>query len=118
MSPAYSEDKNAVFTWLGIIHYIPTHDKEKRDEIAQSFYNYSRMLDKLCDKYDAVGHWAKIETSNLNENDKKQLKERLIKKYGSRLELFKKYRKEFDPKNLLTNHVIESFIASDSDSNT
>ena len=110
MSPAYSDDEDAVFSWVGVIHYIPTQNEEKRKKIAESFSKYSRMLEKLCDKYGAVGHWAKIEKDYRNENEIIECKERLKKYYGDRLQLFDKYRNELDPQGLLSNDVISTIF--------
>ena len=107
MSPAYSEDENDIFSWLGCIHYIPTQNENERKEISESFRKYSRIMDQLCDKHNAIGHWAKIETSNLNENEIEKCKNRIKRYYGERLDLFQKYRNEFDPKGLLGNDVID-----------
>ena len=39
MSPAYSLDPDAVFTWVGIIMYLP-HDAELRRRVTESFQRY------------------------------------------------------------------------------
>lgn len=49
--------------------YLPTQRKDRNPEseegsnadIDAAFGEYTRLLDGLCDRFDAVPHWAKVE---------------------------------------------------------
>ncbi|CAM9141446.1 unnamed protein product, partial [Chrysoparadoxa australica] len=61
MSPAYSQNPHALFSWVGIIMYLPP-DEQARKSITSSFFNYRDLCkEKLWPKYGCVEHWAKIE---------------------------------------------------------
>jgi hypothetical protein len=62
MSPAHSERADDIFSWVGIIMYLPTQDAEQREAITRRFAQYNALCrDKLWPVYGAHQHWAKIE---------------------------------------------------------
>ncbi|KAJ6425954.1 hypothetical protein OIU84_026517 [Salix udensis] len=62
MSPASSSAEDDIFSWVGIIMYLPTTDARQRKEITEEFFHYRRLTQaELWDKYSAYEHWAKIE---------------------------------------------------------
>jgi L-galactono-1,4-lactone dehydrogenase len=79
MSPAYSENPDEIFAWVGIIMYIPRDVKKKilgevgakaseeaeaKDiqlHIKEQFQKYMNLIQPLCREYSATAHWAKIE---------------------------------------------------------
>ena len=62
MSPAYSSNKNDVFTWVGIIMYLPSQLTDtQKEKITQNFRLYSKLISPLVEKYNGTVHWAKLE---------------------------------------------------------
>ena len=62
MSPAYSSNPADVFSWVGIIMYLPPAlSPAQRNEVVSAFELYTNALAPLCEEYGAVPHWAKIE---------------------------------------------------------
>ena len=53
-SPAFSTDKDEVFSWVGVIMYLPPGQTEQqRKEIQRRFEDYVELMDPLVDKYNA-----------------------------------------------------------------
>ncbi|GFY96155.1 L-galactono-1,4-lactone dehydrogenase [Actinidia rufa] len=62
MSPASSAAEEDIFSWVGIIMYLPTMDPRQRKEITEKFFHYRRLTQtQLWDQFSAYEHWAKIE---------------------------------------------------------
>jgi L-galactono-1,4-lactone dehydrogenase len=118
------ESKNKeIFSWVGIIMYLPEDDLEKRKEVTAAFKQYGSLVEKhLLAKYGAVEHWAKIEVPYLKKGDGsnavvdvatvKAMKARLAKRYP--LEEFNAARKRLDPKNILGNDLVDTLLTLDS----
>jgi hypothetical protein len=61
MSPAASDKPDEVFTWIGIIMYMPPgQSPESRDAITRRFEDYVRALEPIYEEYGAFPHWAKV----------------------------------------------------------
>jgi L-galactono-1,4-lactone dehydrogenase len=62
MSPAHSSDPGEVFSWVGVIMYLPPGQTDKqRIEIKRRFAQYVEAMQPLLVEYNAHAHWAKIE---------------------------------------------------------
>ncbi|KAG4982753.1 hypothetical protein JHK82_027613 [Glycine max] len=62
LSPASSPSGDDIFSWVGIIMYLPTMDGRQRKDITEEFFHYRHLTQaKLWDRYSAYEHWAKIE---------------------------------------------------------
>eukprot|EP00981_Chlorochromonas_danica_P006280 scaffold1348_cov184-Ochromonas_danica.AAC.7 len=62
MSPAYSNHMNDVFSWIGIIMYLPpSQSEEQRKEIEHVFQKYIALIQPIVEEYAGHAHWAKIE---------------------------------------------------------
>lgn len=109
MSPAYSNSKDDVFSWVGIIMYLPTEDADQRRLITKDFFQYFRMTEQLRDKYNAQEHWAKIEMPT-TFSDMELAQARIRSKYP--VDLFNKKRNELDPGHVLSNHLIDTLFRS------
>ncbi|WOL11477.1 hypothetical protein Cni_G20240 [Canna indica] len=108
MSPASSSNEDDIFSWVGIIMYLPTTDPRQRKEITEEFFSYRRLTqDTLWDKYSAYEHWAKIEVPKDNE-ELAALRERLRKRFP--VETYNKVRRELDPKRILSNALLEKLF--------
>lgn len=117
MSPAYSENPDALFTWVGIIMYMPTSQSvEERQRITEHFRKYASIMQQVGDKYGAFPHWAKIELppSDDSVGDSCELTETLKMRQMVRnkfdVDRFNKARLELDPKGILSNRLIETLF--------
>lgn len=109
MSPC-SGSKESLFSWVGIIMYLPEDPKKEhiRDAVTKRFMEYKQLVEQqLLRKYHAVEHWAKIElpktTSELEE-----MRKRLHERYP--IEEFQKARKEVDQNNILGNNLVDTLF--------
>jgi L-galactono-1,4-lactone dehydrogenase len=109
MSPAYSTNPNQVFSWVGIIMYLPSelNDVDK-EAIKQKFTQYKQLLQPLCDEYKAVPHWAKIEMISDNDKYNKHMLTLLQQKYD--MDTFKSIREAVDPNCILLNRITEKIL--------
>lgn len=108
MSPAYSPNKDAIFSWIGVIMY--TSD-EIAPQVRDSFrYLAERHVDQTF-KYDGAFHWAKID---LDFHQGEARLADLKRNYGKRFDLseFRKLRKSLDPKNLFGNKLTDTALAA------
>ena len=112
MSPAFSTNKNEIFSWVGGIMYMP--DDENREAITVQFRAYMKIMNTLAERYGAHAHWAKIELPQ--EDDVKyslqlmKMKRRLREKYP--VKAFNEARKRLDPKGILSNGMIDTLFGS------
>ncbi|KAH8052541.1 D-arabinono-1,4-lactone oxidase [Aureococcus anophagefferens] len=65
LSPASSKaplPDDAIFSWVGVIMYLPTDEPTQRAAITAAFDGYKKHCERsLWPAYGAVEHWAKIE---------------------------------------------------------
>ncbi|XP_048432443.1 LOW QUALITY PROTEIN: L-galactono-1,4-lactone dehydrogenase, mitochondrial [Pyrus x bretschneideri] len=113
MSPASSTREEDVFSWVGIIMYLPTTDPRQRKEITEEFFHYRRLTQtQLWDKYSAYEHWAKIEVPK-DKDELAALQDRLRKRFP--VDAYNKARRELDPNRILSINKLEKlFPLSDS----
>lgn len=119
MSPAYSEHEDEVFTWVGIIMYLPHgQSPAQRQAIIDQFSAYKRALYPLIAEYKAVIHWGKIDlpdggTEGLRDEDAIKEVSFLQKTVRDRFPVqeFNRYRKELDPNNVLSNDLIDTLFS-------
>nr|XP_024393620.1 L-galactono-1,4-lactone dehydrogenase, mitochondrial-like [Physcomitrium patens]PNR41397.1 hypothetical protein PHYPA_018800 [Physcomitrium patens] len=108
LSPAFDPSPDNIYSWVGIIMYLPTADEKQREAITQRFFEYRKSTQYLLwDSYGAHEHWAKIEVPT-NENALAWVRERLRHRYP--LDEFYKAREQLDPKNILVNGVVEKLF--------
>ena len=120
MSPAYSPNPDDVFSWVGVIMYLPSgqNDAEKA-KITAKFHEYVELLQPLLQEYNASIHWAKLEVpvqdtpedtsmiSRISYKEKlENLQNNLNKKYP--VKEFNQYRDALDPHRILSNNWIET----------
>lgn len=133
MSPAYSSNKNDLFTWVGIIMYLPidnsSHDdddgadkeendvQKRRNLITKTFREtYCKIMNDFGynSPYYITSHWAKIEVPN-TEKELKQLKNVMKLKYP--VKEYNSVKDVLDPYSLLSNDVISALFDDDIDDN-
>ncbi|KAL6138024.1 hypothetical protein ACLB2K_063312 [Fragaria x ananassa] len=110
MSPASSLKEDNIFSWVGIIMYLPTTDARQRKDITEEFFHYRHLTQtRLWDTYSSYEHWAKIEVPK----DKEQLtalQARLRKRFP--VDAYNKARSELDPNRILSNVKLEKLFPS------
>ncbi|NP_001275320.1 L-galactono-1,4-lactone dehydrogenase protein [Solanum tuberosum] len=110
MSPAYSSVDDDIFSWVGIIMYLPTMDARQRRQITEEFFHYRHMTQaQLWDHYSAFEHWAKIEVPK-DKEELTALQARLKKKFP--VDAYNQARKELDPNRILSNNMLEKLFPS------
>ncbi|XVE95822.1 hypothetical protein REPUB_Repub02eG0166400 [Reevesia pubescens] len=110
MSPASSSAEDDIFSWVGIIMYLPTMDARQRKEITEEFFHYKHLSQaQLWDKYTAYEHWAKIEVPK-DKEELEALHARLKKRFP--VEAYNKARRELDPNRILSNNMLEKLFPS------
>ncbi|KAI3408794.1 FAD-binding PCMH-type domain-containing protein [Psidium guajava] len=108
MSPASSPAEDDIFSWVGIIMYLPTSDVRQRKEITEEFFHYRRLTqERLWDRYSAYEHWAKIEVPKDNE-ELAALQARLRKRFP--VDAYNKARRELDPNKILSNNKLDKLF--------
>ncbi|KAI4386549.1 hypothetical protein MLD38_004476 [Melastoma candidum] len=112
MSVASSSSEDDIFSWVGIIMYLPTSDPRQRKEITEEFFHYRRLTqEKLWDRYSAYEHWAKIEVPK-DKDELAALQQRLRKRFP--VDAYNKARRELDPKKILSDNKLDKlFLASE-----
>ena len=109
MSPC-SGSKDSLFSWIGIIMYLP-EDPEKehlRDAVTTRFMEYKKLVENnMLQKYNAVEHWAKIELPG-SDAELKEMKKRLHKRYP--IEDFQNARQVTDQNNILGNNLVDTLF--------
>ncbi|CAM0151412.1 unnamed protein product [Urochloa decumbens] len=106
MSPASSSEED-VFSWVGVIMYLPTSDARQRKEITEEFFNYRSLAQSLWDDYSAYEHWAKIEVPK-DKDELAELQDRLRKRFP--VDAYNKARMELDPNKVLSNAKLEKLF--------
>lgn len=75
----------------------------------KDYVNLSKR--ELFPKYAAVEHWAKIEPAELNKRELALLQKRLRNHYP--MAQFNAFRKQLDPKGLLSNEFVDLVLPND-----
>ena len=112
MSPASSRRRDDqsldLFSWVGIIMYLPTDDPVQRQAITDAFSHYKRRCeDLLWPRYGAVEHWAKIELPT-DLSHAARVRSRLANRFPTAD--FAVARKYFDPYGILTNDLLDAIL--------
>lgn len=108
MSPASSSNPNQIFSWVGVILYLPTADKKVRTAIQNRFVDFYAMYQDFMKPFGATEHWAKIEWPE-DAAERQEMRDRLKKRYP--LDKFKKARAELDPHHILSNQIVDELCA-------
>ncbi|KAL4587444.1 hypothetical protein LXL04_000315 [Taraxacum kok-saghyz] len=111
MSPASSSSNDDIFSWVGIIMYLPTSDARQRKQITEKFFHYRNLTQtRLWNQYSAYEHWAKIEVPK-DKGELAALQARLKARFP--VDAFNKARKELDPNRILSNAMVEKMFPID-----
>ncbi|KAG0468274.1 hypothetical protein HPP92_017602 [Vanilla planifolia] len=108
LSPASSFQENDIFSWVGIIMYLPTMDARQRKDITDEFFLYKDLAQtRLWDKYSAYEHWAKIEVPK-DKEELAELQARLRRRFP--VDSYNKARKDLDPKGILSSRMLDKLF--------
>jgi L-galactono-1,4-lactone dehydrogenase len=108
MSPASSKAVDDIFSWVGIIMYLPTTDPRQRKDITDEFFNYRHLTRvSLWDRFSAFEHWAKVEIPKDRE-ELEALQTRLRARFP--VDEYNKARMELDPNRILSNAMLEKLF--------
>jgi len=107
MSPAHSKDETQIFSWLGIIMYLPTDEQQTRKSITEAFEMYKNGCHDLWERYGCKEHWAKIEAPQ-DPYELQAKREKLRQLYP--LDEFNDLRKKFDPHEVLPNDLLRKLL--------
>lgn len=103
LSPAYSENPEDVYCWVGLlIMHLHRSSAEESVQALEKFNEISGKLAPLIEKYNGFAHWAKIESVVHQDFFRKRMMERFDK-----LQRFKELRAEMDPKKQFMNEMTE-----------
>ena len=104
LSPAASEDPSEVFSWIGIIMYLPLADIGMRAKVTEAFRGYAATMRSVLEGLDAQEHWAKIEIPREGEAADEMVA-RVARRYP--VEKVKQAKRRFDPKNILGSNLLD-----------
>jgi L-galactono-1,4-lactone dehydrogenase len=104
MSPA-AGTAESLYTWVGVINYLPSDDPQQRKDITKLFNtDYTDLVRHIGRPLKAVSHWAKLEepTSVWKAVELKSL-------YLERFPIteFNVARGIYDPNNILSNPLLD-----------
>ena len=113
LSPATNDGcdpaKPGLYSWVGIIMYLPTSDPATRSAITDAFKSFARKEEAtLGGRYGIRTHWAKIELPE-GEDERRAARETLEQRYPC-VQRFKDLRSELDPRGVLGNDLIEGLL--------
>jgi len=112
LSPAYSADPEAVFSWVGVIMYLPTDDPLERSRITAKFREYVHLCeDELLPKFGALWHWAKLEPPAADDAEGRGRLRRYLRQHYP-VDRFNSLRRRWDPKGILASDFIEACFGS------
>lgn len=107
LSPARGKGAD-LFSWVGIIMYLPTDDPEQRAAITAAFDEYKERCEvDLWPKFQCVEHWAKIEKP-ATEAGAKRARARVDGRYPTAA--FAAARAVYDPHAILANDLLDAVL--------
>jgi L-galactono-1,4-lactone dehydrogenase len=104
------DTKNALFSWVGIIMYLPSEDNDptgyRREFITKAFNEqYCKIVRKVGQKYGLLCHWAKLE---IDDSDDEGIAASVRARLGSKVvNDYNAARDLYDPKRLLSCDKID-----------
>ncbi|KAH8045796.1 D-arabinono-1,4-lactone oxidase [Aureococcus anophagefferens] len=111
LSPASSKaplPDDAIFSWVGVIMYLPTDEPTQRAAITAAFDGYKKHCERsLWPAYGAVEHWAKIEEPADGDAAATAVA-RLAAKFDTAK--FAALRDVYDPDNILSTPLLDAVL--------
>eukprot|EP00927_Polykrikos_kofoidii_P025570 TRINITY_DN22945_c0_g1_i1.p1 TRINITY_DN22945_c0_g1~~TRINITY_DN22945_c0_g1_i1.p1 ORF type:complete len:565 (+),score=85.51 TRINITY_DN22945_c0_g1_i1:63-1757(+) len=109
LSPAYSPNESAIFSWVGVIMYITP--EEQAEAVRQKFKEYAMRHADQTFKYGGVFHWGKIDLAFHDSIERLQDLRRRMREHFD-VEGFCDARAQLDPKGILGNALINTLFGS------
>ncbi|KAH8098583.1 D-arabinono-1,4-lactone oxidase [Aureococcus anophagefferens] len=99
---------DAIFSWVGVIMYLPTDEPTQRAAITAAFDGYKKHCERsLWPAYGAVEHWAKIEEP-ADADAAATAVARLAAKFDTAK--FAALRDVYDPDNILSTPLLDAVL--------
>mmetsp|Transcript_16933 Transcript_16933/g.38840 ORF Transcript_16933/g.38840 Transcript_16933/m.38840 type:complete len:616 (+) Transcript_16933:226-2073(+) len=109
MSPA-SGTEESLYTWVGIINYLPSEDPVQRRDITQLFNTkYTDLVRHIGRPLMAVSHWSKLEQPTTVWKAV-ELKTLYLERFP--LAEFNTLRGIYDPDNILSNPLLDLVLGN------
>lgn len=103
MSPAHGSEGD-LFSWVGIINYLPSDDERQRREISDLFTGkYCDLMRHVGADMNAASHWAKLERP---DSVWKLVDLQMFMQNRYPLTKFNQARAMLDPNNILASPLI------------
>ena len=103
MSPAHGTP-DSLFSWVGIINYLPLENERQRRSITELFKGpYCDLMRSVCVPFGAVSHWAKLEQPT---SIWKMVDLQLLMQSKYPVDSFNALRSIYDPKNIMANPLM------------
>lgn len=112
------ESENALFSWVGVIMYLPSEDMDptgfRREFITESFKDqYCTLVRRVGKKYGIMCHWAKIEVSDDPKDANGGVAEDVRARFGPRVvAAYNDARKAYDPRGVLSCDKLDQIFGS------
>lgn len=120
---ASHESKTALFSWVGVIMYLPSEDFDgsgiRRELLTQSFKeDYCALVRRVGEKYGLMSHWAKLEVAT-GDSPKATggsgVAESVRARFGPQVvDSFNAARDLYDPKGVLSCSLLDAVFGSSS----
>eukprot|EP00977_Amphora_coffeiformis_P026794 scaffold30342_cov157-Amphora_coffeaeformis.AAC.1 len=107
MSPAHGP-ADGLFSWVGIINYLPLDNDRQRREITDLFKGpYCDLMRSVCVPFTAVSHWAKLERPS---SIWKLVDTQILLQSKYPVDAFNQLRSIYDPKNVMANPLLNMVL--------
>jgi L-galactono-1,4-lactone dehydrogenase len=107
MSPAHGPTDH-LFSWVGIINYLPLDNERQRREITNLFQGpYCDLMRSVGLPFTAVSHWAKLEQP---KSIWKLVDMQILLQSKYPLDAFNRLRSIYDPKNIMANKLLNMVL--------
>lgn len=95
------QKERLLYSWVGIIMYIPVEDEERRGEIARRFAEYKKVVHReVFFRFNAREHWAKIMEPK-NQQSVREIRKHIDARYP--IKEFNRVRNIVDPKGIMSS---------------
>jgi len=107
MSPAYSANKDDIFSWVGVIMYIT--DEKNAAAIKQRFREYAILHADQTFRYNGVLHWGKVDLDfHVGRSRLADLQANMRRRFD--VDGFLRVRRDLDPQNVLGNRLTDTAL--------
>jgi L-galactono-1,4-lactone dehydrogenase len=107
LSPCFSDNRDTIFSWVGVIMYIT--DEARAPAIKEKFKEYAMKHVDLTFQYDGSFHWGKVDLS-FHEGCERlaALRKAFRKRYD--IDRFQDVQQRLDPNKVLSNKLVDAIF--------